>query len=68
MKYLITPSIILPIVGGGIGYSYGYIHNVQMQRHQQYTKKEFSILYGIIGTLFGTGIGIVYDILFTFRT
>jgi len=67
MKY-ITPSIILSIVGGGIGYSYGYIHNVQMQRHQQYTKKEFSILYGTIGILFGGSIGIVYDILFTFRT
>ena len=54
MKFIIIPYTITPFVCGSIGYLYGYMHNIH--KHQglgniRHTSKEFTILYGIIGTI-----------------
>jgi len=70
MKFIIIPYTITPFVCGSIGYLYGYMHNIH--KHQglgniRHTSKEFTILYGIIGTIIGGIIGFTYKAI-TFQT
>ena len=55
------------IIGGGIGYSYGYIlskYNNITSENKLYKKKEYAIFFSIWGIIIGGGTGKLLDYAF----